>query len=158
VKIVFEDGKTKRLPTVTEDSILGFFPPYRFLSNYHVVDVLMPDGLTYPSTENVYQAYKLLSVEERKPFTTCTPGEAKSMGQKVKLRGDWEHIKVSVMLSCLEVKFQNTELRKLLLETSPKYLEETNNWGDKFWGKVDGQGQNMLGQLLMQIRERLKNG
>ena len=155
MKIIVEDGVTKRLPTITEEGIYGFFPPYRFLSNYHLIDILMPDGLTYPSTENAYQAYKLLSVDERKPFTTCSCSQSKSMGQTVKLRNDWEQIKVEVMKTCLEAKFRNEELRTTLNATAHKYLEETNNWGDKYWGKVDGVGQNMLVQMKMKERDNI---
>jgi len=154
MRIVIEDGIKKRYPTETETEILGFFPPYRFLSNFHVHPITMPDGLTYRSTENAYQAYKLLDVEERKAFTNLTCGEAQKMGQKIKMREDWLKVRTEVMMMCLEEKFKNPELMAMLKATAPKYLEETNNWGDKFWGKVDGQGQNMLGQLLMEIRDR----
>lgn len=154
MQIVHEHGVKKRLPTVTEKEILGFFGAYRFLSNYHVVDILMPDGLTYPSTENAYQAYKLLDVELRKPFTKYTCGEAKKAGQDIELRSDWEKVKVEIMLSCLEVKFKTAGLMNLLQATAPKYLEETNDWKDTFWGVCEGKGQNMLGQTLMKIRDR----
>ena len=156
MKIIIENGLTQRHPTVTPGGIYGFFPPYRWLSNYHMVNIAMPDGLTYPSTENAYQAYKLLDVEARKPFTTYSCGESKKMGQFVRLRSDWEKIKVDVMKTCLEVKFQNPELKEMLMATAPKHLEEANNWGDKYWGTTYGKGENMLGKLLMQIRDKEK--
>ena len=43
-----------------------------------------------------------------------------------------------------------------LLETGDVYLEETNTWGDVFWGVCNGKGENMLGQVLMLIRDELK--
>lgn len=154
MQIVIVDGKTTRTPTETEDSILGFFPPYRWMSNYHLVKITMPDGLTYPSTENAYQAHKLLSVDERIPFTNCSPGESKKMGGTVNLRKDWELVKVDVMRTCLEAKFKDQDLMKMLKQTAPKYLEETNNWSDTYWGVCNGKGQNQLGRLLMEIRDR----
>lgn len=30
---------------------------------------------------------------------------------------------------------------------------EENNWGDKFWGTVNGVGENHLGKILMRIRD-----
>lgn len=114
----------------------------------------MPDGLTYPSTENAFQAYKLESVEDRKPFTTYTCGQAKAEGQKVKLRSDWMNVRVDVMRLCLEIKFQDPELKAMLKATAPKYLREDNDWNDKYWGFCDGTGSNMLGQLLMEIRDK----
>ena len=48
---------------------------------------------------------------------------------------------------------RNLDLKEMLLETKGKYLEETNWWGDKFWGVCNNTGQNQLGQLLMAIRD-----
>ena len=31
-----------------------------------------------------------------------------------------------------------------LLDTWPNELEEGNNWGDMYWGKVNGFGENKL--------------
>lgn len=31
-------------------------------------------------------------------------------------------------------------------------------WGDRFWGRSRGVGDNVLGQLLMELRESLKAG
>jgi predicted NAD-dependent protein-ADP-ribosyltransferase YbiA (DUF1768 family) len=31
-------------------------------------------------------------------------------------------------------------------------------WGDRFWGVCNGVGENMLGKLLMQVREELRSG
>jgi len=36
-------------------------------------------------------------------------------------------------------------------------LEETNTWGDKYWGVCNGEGENQLGKLLMKIRENIMN-
>lgn len=32
---------------------------------------------------------------------------------------------------------------------------EGNTWGDKFWGVCDGEGENHLGKLLMEVRAEL---
>ena len=54
--MIYHEGK--RLPTVTEDSIRGFFGDYRWLSNFHL-SYLTVDGLTFPSAEHAYQAMKV---------------------------------------------------------------------------------------------------
>lgn len=51
---------------------------------------------------------------------------------------------------------QNPDLRDALIATGDAVLEEGNSWGDIYWGKVNGRGTNMLGQILMDIREKLK--
>ena len=57
----------------------------------------------------------------------------------------------------LEQKFnpnQNPDNYEKLIATEDKYLEETNWWGDTFWGKnLKGEGDNNLGKLLMTIRD-----
>ena len=50
-----------------------------------------------------------------------------------------------------------TDLLERLINTNDKYLEEGNTWGDRIWGTVDGVGANLLGQILMEIREEFKN-
>ena len=49
--------------------------------------------------------------------------------------------------------YRNKELRKKLLETGDRYLEETNWWGDDFWGVCNGEGRNELGKILMKVRD-----
>lgn len=61
----------------------------------------------------------------------------------------------------LEQKFDpalNPQNAQRLLETGNKYLEETNWWGDTFWGKdLKGNGENTLGRLIMEIRASTPN-
>ncbi len=65
-------------------------------------------------------------------------------------------IKMSVMAGIVKAKFeQNEELAKKLLATGDAYLEEGNDWGDRIWGTVNGQGANCLGMILMNTREEL---
>ena len=73
------------------------------------------------------------------------------------LRADWEDIKVNVMRDVVKAKFeQNGDLKDALLATKDAYLEEGNTWGDRTWGTVNGSGANLLGQILMNVREKLK--
>ena len=66
-------------------------------------------------------------------------------------------------MHCLRSKFdQHEDLKEKLLQTGDLYLAEENTWGDKYWGTVNGEGKNRLGNLLMQLRfiyqqERLSN-
>ena len=59
------------------------------------------------------------------------------------------------MLAIVFDKFwRNPTLKQRLLATGQRYLEETNHWGDLYYG-VDyrtGKGQNVLGQILMKVR------
>ncbi len=50
---------------------------------------------------------------------------------------------------------QHADLAEKLLATGDAVLEEGNNWGDEFWGVVDGRGMNWLGTLLMTVRDMI---
>ena len=94
-------------------------------------------------------------------FKKCTPKEAKIKGNQLILRPDWEDVKVDIMLFALRCKFNwknNPILCKRLINTGLKELVEVNYWGDTFWGydRNLNRGKNILGRLLMLIREELK--
>ncbi len=150
------DGK--RLPSVTDTSIRGFFEDYRFLSNFHPCDVKVA-GRIYCSSEHAYMALKTTDEEERLLIrNAATAVEAKRLGQQVTLRPNWDSLRLIAMRMVVLAKFKNTpHLKKKLLDTGDKFLEETNNWGDTFWG-VDmrrNKGENHLGLILMSVRSEL---
>lgn len=138
-----------------DKNIKGFFGDYRFLSNYHICPVIYED-IPYTSTEAAYQAAKCFNMDDKKQFQYLSPSRAKSVGQLVTLRDDWDDAKLSVMFDICYDKFtRNKDLQELLLKTGDKYLEETNWWKDQFWGVCDGKGKNHLGHILMMIRAHL---
>lgn len=135
------------------ERIYGFEGEYRFLSNFYV---LGGGGLT---TEHLFQAAKAVETEDQAWIMKApTPGDAKLRGRKVKLRQDWDTYRIEAMEKVLEYKFADPELREKLLATGDAELVEANTWHDTYWGvdKWTGNGYNMLGLLLMKLRERLK--
>lgn len=128
---------------------------HAFLSNFFPVSVEF-EGMTFPSVEHAYVAAKTTSIKSREHIQAMrSPGKAKRYGRHLKLRPDWENIKVRVMEELLRDKFSEDPLRRRLLSTRGYRIEEGNWWNDKFWGVCDGEGQNMLGKLLMKIREEI---
>ena len=71
------------------------------------------------------------------------------------VRKDWDERRMEVMANLLLQKYRNPDLRDRLKGTGNKYLVEGNSWGDTLWGVSDGKGRNMLGQMLMIIREEM---
>lgn len=138
-------------------AITSFSGEYRWLSNFWSCFVKL-DGQTYPSTENAYQAAKTLDPSLRAPFRSYFPSKAKSEGRSLKLRPDWESVKLGIMEDLCRQKFKNNdELRERLLATGDAQLVEGNDWGDTYWGvDVRRGGQNNLGKLLMRIRNELR--
>ena len=142
------------------NNIKGFFGEYRWLSNFHVCTIFdARNNRVYSSTEAAYMAQKTLSSIIRDKFETLSPKDARKYGQEIRLRHDWEQIKLKVMYEVNLEKFtRHKDLRQKLIDTGHKYLEETNWWNDRYWGAHFGDGQNNLGKILMYIREGLKNG
>jgi ribA/ribD-fused uncharacterized protein len=132
-----------------------------FLSNF-ASSPINYEGITYPTVEHAFQAAKTLSTEERATIAAmATPGQAKRAGRRVSLRSDWETVKFSVMEECLRLKFADPVLRKKLLNTGDLVLVEGNTWHDNIWGSCTcpncgNRGGNALGQMLMSIREELR--
>ena len=139
------------------DAIRGFFGEYRFLSNFYPSEITY-EGITYPTVEHAYQAAKVEGLTHKVRMSKlATPGEAKRMGSDVKLVEDWNNKKLDIMYALVELKFRmHPALREKLLNTGDKQLEETNTWGDTYWGVFKGVGQNQLGQIIMHIRAQLR--
>jgi len=117
-------------------------------------------GLYYQNAEAAFQSAKTLDEEERRKFTTLSPGAARRLGRKTLLRDDWEAVKYSVMMEVLRSKFQDTELWSLLIETGADIIvENTTGWHDNVWGNcecpkcADEEGRNLLGKALMELRD-----
>lgn len=130
---------------------------YYFLSNFYSAKVVY-EGLTFQNNEAAFQSAKCIDPAARKQFTELNPSEAKRLGRHIKLRSDWEQVKVQIMEEVCKAKFdQNDELREKLLATGNEPLEEGNTWGDRIWGTVGGVGQNHLGKILMALRKEYQD-
>lgn len=115
------------------------------------------DGINYPSAEHAYVAAKTVDLELRRTIANLpTAGDAKRFGRDIHLRSDWEQVKGAEMLSILRIKFTDPVLREKMINIGHAHLIEGNTWGDTYWGVCNGQGQNMLGKLLMQVRDEIR--
>lgn len=145
--------------------ITSFHGEHSFLSNFTYVSVEL-DGVRYPSVEHAYQAAKTNIPAERYPFSSAamdddkrngrdimTSGRAKRAGRKVTLDPQFDATKADVMRGLLQQKFAHPKFGALLDATGDAELIEGNTWGDRYWGVCNGTGQNVLGRLLMAIRD-----
>ena len=139
-----------------QNKIETFSEEFHFLSNFHPSPI-MYKGIAYPTSEHAYQAAKTLNENSRTNIALLeTPSEAKKYGRSVRLRLDWNEIKLDVMKEIVRAKFtQNPLLQEKLLATNDIELEEGNTWGDKYWGIYNEEGENHLGKILMNLRKRL---
>lgn len=118
------------------------------------------DGQLWPTSEHYFQAQKFEDADYREKIrTTKSAMIAARLGRsrKVPIKANWNAIKDDVMLKAVQAKFaQHAELRSILLSTGDaEIIEHTTN--DRYWGDGgDGTGKNMLGQILMQVRDEIK--
>lgn len=138
---------------------------YEMFSNFYPVVVYF-ENRVYPSVEHAFVAaksyddtfrYKIAKIDRNKA------GMAKQMGQKVKLRSNWDTIKVSIMKDLLTQKFNHKKFQEKLLSTGNEEIVEGNYWHDNHWGNCyckkckNIPGENMLGKLIMEVREHYEN-
>ncbi len=138
--------------------IFKFQKEHRWLSNFAPVQIVL-DGFEYPSVEHAYISAKSDEAVWKEFCTSkdIEPKWVKKMSGLIKINPDWELEKLHVMKACLIQKYHTEPYRTKLLEKGDQYIQEGNNWGDKFWGVCleTNTGENILGKLIMKIRETL---
>ena len=135
---------------------------HAWLSNMYECNIEFM-GHKFKSVENAYMFAKNPHDEEwLNKCLTMSAGDIKKASKLIKLRDNWEDIKLPLMYGLLKKKFTQEQFKKKLLETRNENIVEGNRWGDTFWG-VDVKtspnvGENWLGRLIMDIRLKIKNG
>ena len=120
------------------------------------------DGTLWKSSEHYYQFKKFEKTDPQfaqKIKNAPTPKDAKKLSMKNNnVPANWNDVKVKVLKVAVRKKFESyPQLKKLLLSTGNEELIEANP-DDYFWGEgEDGSGKNIMGQILMEIREHLAN-
>lgn len=131
---------------------------YGFLSNLYRCTVEF-EGRIFRSSEDAYQFGKPRDpcvaewiISAPKPHLCAAAGHSLLSFDIVP---EWNNLKVPRMTRILNAKFsQHPDLAERLLETYPRLLIE-NSQTDAFWGiGKNRNGRNMLGILLMAIREK----
>jgi ribA/ribD-fused uncharacterized protein len=150
------DKNKRRKPRRAPQKILEFRGRYAFLSNFFFCTVEF-EGDEYKSVEHAFQAAKTEDRNTRALIKVSPlPRDAKFLGRKIRLSDIWDEDKVDVMRGLIRAKFKNRRLAKMLLKTGRAEIVEGNTWGDTFWGKCEGKGENLLGKILMEIRLELR--
>lgn len=138
------------------------------LSNMASGYPLQINGTRVLTTEALYQACRFPHrpdvqreiVGQHSPMTA----KMKSKPHRKDTRSDWDEVRFKIMRWCLRVKLaQNYEkFGRLLLATHDRPIVEQSR-KDDYWGaKLADEagdiliGQNVLGRLLMELREKLK--
>ena len=137
--------------------------PYGVFSNLFRRSIVF-EGETFLTSEHAYQAGKPRKREVREWVLAAPSPALVAMAAHGLYYWDiapgWSQTKFDRMRGVLRAKFtQHEDLRTLLLSTGEARLVESatvDNEVNRLWGEVNGRGQNMLGQLLMELRTNLR--
>jgi ribA/ribD-fused uncharacterized protein len=142
----------------------GEFGP---LSNMAPDFPILMQGIRIATAEALYQACRFpddpdvqrLIIDQMSPMTA----KMKSKKYRDRTRADWDEVRVNVMRWCLRKKLQdNWQKFGRVLERSGgrPIVEESNK--DSFWGAKPSEdgllvGMNVLGRLLMELRDQFRD-
>jgi type I restriction enzyme S subunit len=141
--------------------------PFGGLSNMAGGYPVRVNGIGILTSEALYQACRFphlpdvqrMIVGEKSPMTA----KMRSKPYRKDSRRDWDHVRVRIMRWCLRMKLASnwSAFSELLLRTGDRPIVEQSR-KDDFWGAKavgDGStlvGMNVLGRLLMELREQVK--
>jgi N-glycosidase YbiA len=136
-----------------------YLPYYEFTNFYEGAPIKINDE-SFKTAEHYYQWQKFNDpITKLRIINAPTARIATDIADNSKylIRNDFD--KKNAMLTALREKFRQYQtLGKVLTSTDNKILIE-HNMHDDYWSDGgDGSGLNMLGILLMQVREELNNG
>ena len=131
---------------------------YGWLSNSAPYPISL-EGVMWYTAEHYFQAHKFHNeLVQREIRKHRLPQEIAKVvrSARVRVRADWDAIKLGVMLTAVRTKFtQIPDLKKLLLNTGDAVLVDHDD--DLYWSDGgDGSGRNMLGVVLMEVRDELR--
>ncbi|UVO55921.1 NADAR family protein [Sphingomonas sp. SUN039] len=136
------------------------------LSNMAPGFPVIVNGHSIKTVEALYQACRFphlpeiqqMILDEASPMTA----KMRSKPYRSQSRPDWDDVRVAVMKWVLRVKLaQNwTRFSALLLDTGDRPIVEDSR-KDDFWGATTQDddrfaGRNVLGRLLMELRDKLR--
>jgi len=147
-----------------------------FLSNFIPKDLSIEvDGYKFNTSEQLFMYYKAKFFEDHdKALEIVTKGQepwdAKRMGREVRGYDEeiWSEYREGAMYNAIINKFRsNDKLKQQLLDTGDKILVEGTPmdpiWGvmikwddDRILDEKNWKGQNLLGKVLMRVRNDLR--
>lgn len=155
---VYDCSKKRILFYTTKDE-------YGFLSNFYRAKIITECPLNkvpreWMTSEHYYQAQKFTEFDTQEIVRAAiSPKQAAFLGRTMKMTAPgWDIYRLHAMRVVLDLKFtQHKDLKvKLLATGNAELIEHTTN--DNYWADGgDGSGKNMLGILLMELRQLLRD-
>lgn len=143
-----------------EDTNAVYFStlPFECSNNWsaHAIEL---HGTVFPTVDHAYHYHKFVDVAEEvaeKILQARSPWQATKLAQENQeyMRPDWEHVKVEVMTSAIQAKYeQHDDVKAALERTGNRTIYEVL-LHNTFWGiNENGDGENLDGKIWMKIRD-----
>lgn len=135
--------------------ITSFTGKYEFLSNEFECEIpIEDDNLVFTNVTSALIASKSNDIGTRRKFTRFSANKARKKESNIPDNDYWEENKDDIMYNLIYIKFtHNKELQKKLLDTEPYKLVNSVTYPDTYYGVRFGEGRNMLGHILMKVRD-----
>ena len=119
---------------------------------------IVVDGEQWAGSEAYFQAQKSLGTPDyetvKRLIVNANPMEAFGIGRSYSRRSDWFDVNVDVMQQWVPSLLQNEPLKFVVVNGGPS--TRSGKAGDWFRSGMHNNGQNMLGELLMELRTGLQ--
>ena len=153
---------------------LLFFSKYTPFSNFYPCTIIADDGERFNCVEQLYQAQKAkfhgdyVTLQQIKAASDGRAAKAAAKALRPVRTSEWNNIKADILRDVLLKFTQHSALREYLLQTGDCFMVEANPH-DVYFGSglsiTDRKnsdptfcnGQNVMGLILEEIREKLRN-
>lgn len=136
------------------EKISGFTGEYEFLSNDYPCEIIDSEGVKYTNVTSAFIAQRTMDIGSRRKFGRINGPKARKKASSVPITnpdyGD------TCLRHLLFIKFKNnTALKEKLKATGDAELINVVTYPDTKYGVHYGEGNNLLGKFLMQVRNDL---
>lgn len=141
-----------------EDKIYFYPKEFYIFDNFSSFQVTYKE-MIFPTSEHAYQAMQFIETnlevfEKIKNAKSAHDAQRIALENREKRDPNWDKKKKEIMKDILRSKInQHPYVLKKLLQTGNREIIE-DSWRDPVWGwGEDKNGQNLLGQIWMELRE-----
>ena len=140
------------------EKISGFIGEYEFLNNDYTCKVQDPSGLEYTNVTSAIIAMRTDDLGCRRKFTRINGNKARKKESSIPLTNIfYKKDKNKYLHNLILDKFtRNQDLKEKLLATGEAELINSVTYSDRIYGVQYGEGKNLLGKILMQVRDEIK--
>lgn len=136
-----------------DNKITSFTGNYSFLAMEFPCEFFM-NAVKFKSATAAFYAQKSTDINSWNKFARLNPNRARQKASALPEPDDYEENKYLYLYKANKLKFDCNELlRKSLCELKGKELINNVPYKEEYLGIFNGKGENMLGKVLMQIRD-----